>query len=151
VAPRLRSTRETPKAQRSRETGVLSLSVWAGILGICWRRFGDDAVAKMLMAAGRGSPEQAIQSVLQVPAEQLERDWHRSLSEQYGIVLQRTQLPSASARTIVAAKPGAGSINVSPSLSPDGTQVVVFSQRDVFSIELYLADAANRKVIKTFI
>ena len=64
-------------------------------------------------------------------------------------MLQRTQLPSASARTIAAAKPGEGSIDVSPSLSPDGTLVVVFSQRDVFSIDLYLADAANGKVIKT--
>jgi Tol biopolymer transport system component len=112
-------------------------------------RFGDDVIGRMLVAAGRGSAEQAIRSVLQVEPEQLERDWHRSLSEQYGMVLQRTEVPSASARTIVAAKPREGSINVSPSLSPDGTQVVVFSQRDVFSIDLYLADATNGRVIKT--
>jgi hypothetical protein len=118
---------------------------WAYVGG----RFGDDVIGRMLVAAGRGSAEQAIRSVLQVAPEQLESDWHRSLSEQYGILLQRTKPPSASARTIVAPKPGEGSINVSPSLSPDGSQVVVFSQRDVFSIDLYLADARTGKIIKT--
>jgi Tol biopolymer transport system component len=118
---------------------------WAYVGG----RFGDEVIGRMLVSAGRGNPEQAIRSVLQLEPEQIERDWHRSLSEQYRTVLQHTPLPSASGRTIVAAKPGKGSINVSPSLSPDGTRVVFFSQRDIFSIDLHLADATSGRVIKT--
>ena len=47
----------------------------------------------------------------------------------------------------------AGDLNVAPALSPDGSQVVFFSEKDLFSIDLYLADAATgqvrRKLIET--
>jgi Tol biopolymer transport system component len=112
-------------------------------------RFGDDVIGRMLVAAARGGPEQAIRSVLEVTPEELQNDWHRSLSDQYQVVLRNTQRASAAAATIVAAKPGRGSINVSPALSPDGSQVVIFSQRGIFSIDLYLADARTGKIIKT--
>jgi hypothetical protein len=112
-------------------------------------RFGDDVIGRMLVSASRNGPEQAIRSVLKVIPEELENDWHRSLSDQCNAVLQNTQPPSAFARTVVAAKPGEGSINVSPALSPDGSRVVIFSQQDIFSIDLYLVDAHTGKIIKT--
>ncbi len=39
-------------------------------------------------------------------------------------------------------------MNVSPELSPDGSHLMFFSERDLFSIELYLADARTGKVIR---
>ena len=39
-----------------------------------------------------------------------------------------------------------GQYNVSPSLSPDGSRMMFFSDRDLFSIDLYLADARTGKV-----
>lgn len=39
-------------------------------------------------------------------------------------------------------------MNVSPELSPDGSRLMFFSERDLFSIDLYLADARTGKVIR---
>ena len=39
-----------------------------------------------------------------------------------------------------------GQYNLTPSLSPDGSQMMFFSNRDLFSIDLYLADARTGKV-----
>ena len=39
-------------------------------------------------------------------------------------------------------------MNVSPELSPDGSRIMFFSERDLFSIDLYLADAQTGKVIR---
>lgn len=39
-------------------------------------------------------------------------------------------------------------MNVSPEISPDGSRVMFFSERDLFSIDLYLADAKTGKVIR---
>jgi WD40 repeat protein len=112
-------------------------------------RFGDDVIGRMLVAAARGGPEQSIHSVLKLTPEELEKDWHRSLSDHYRVVLQKTERAGDSAQTIIAAKSVRGSINVSPALSPDGNYVVIFSQRDPFSIDLYLADARTGKIIRT--
>src|SRR5690606_26867576 len=42
----------------------------------------------------------------------------------------------------------AGSMNVSPSISPNGKYVVYLSEQDLFSIDLYLADASTGKRIR---
>ena len=42
---------------------------------------------------------------------------------------------------------GSGRYNVGPRVSPDGKQVAFFSEKDLFSIDLYLADAESAKVL----
>src|SRR5206468_5307150 len=48
---------------------------------------------------------------------------------------------------------GVGRMNVSPALSPDGSQLVFLSERDGYSIDVYLADATTgvvrRKLVST--
>ena len=39
-----------------------------------------------------------------------------------------------------------GQYNLAPALSPDGSQMMFFSDRDLFSVDLYLADARTGKV-----
>ena len=42
----------------------------------------------------------------------------------------------------------AGEINISPSVSPDGRYVAFYSEKDLFSIDLYLAHAISGKIIR---
>ena len=42
---------------------------------------------------------------------------------------------------------GSGRYNVGPRVSPDGKQVAFFSEKDLFSIDLYLADAESGKML----
>ena len=42
-------------------------------------------------------------------------------------------------------------MNLSPALSPDGRRVVFLSERSLFSIDMYLADAATGKVTRKLV
>ena len=118
---------------------------WAYVGG----RYGDNVVGDMLRAgAGRdGGYEVAIESVLGVKTEELSKEWHSALFEAYRPVAERTKMPADVARALVPKKKGS-ELNVSPELSPDGSRMIFFSERDLFSIDLFLADARTGQVIR---
>ena len=55
--------------------------------------------------------------------------------------------PRVEGRLSLGSRGDRGRLNVSPSLSPDGKHVAFLSERDRFSIELFVADATNGQVI----
>jgi hypothetical protein len=113
-------------------------------------RYGDQAIGRMLKIAGRtGNIEGAINQILGITSEELSGDWHEALREQYEPILQATQPAEDQAQLLIGAEDWRGRINVSPSLSPDGRHVVFFSERGLFSIDLFLADAHTGEVIRT--
>ena len=110
-------------------------------------RWGEGAVARCLRAAGRaGDAEFALTTELGVPVDSLSRDWHRAIREWYAPLAAVTEKPDSTARPVAIAGRGAGELNVAPALSPDGRQVVFFSEKDLFSIEMYLADFASGRI-----
>jgi Tol biopolymer transport system component len=134
-------------------------AVWAYIAG----RWGDSAVTQILKQGGRtGGGVEAIERVLEIKEEQLTKDWHEALKQAYQVVTEPSQAPPAMRGLIAAAKPASsfahalitekqhgGNLNVGPALSPDGKYVVFLSEKGLFSIELYLADAKTGDVIRS--
>ncbi len=57
-------------------------------------------------------------------------------------------MPAAFATAVITRDGNRGQLNVSPEISPDGSRIMFFSERDLFSIDLYLADARTGKVIR---
>ncbi len=57
--------------------------------------------------------------------------------------------PEEAGTVLLAPETGGGQQNVSPSLSPDGRYVAFLSERDLFSIDLSLADARTGEIIRT--
>jgi hypothetical protein len=120
-------------------------ALWAYIGG----RWGDGAVRDMLVAGlSSGDPEAAIQSVLGVDEETLSADWHAALQQHFGDAARATRPMSAFGQRLTEPARLGGAINVSPSVSPDGTRVAFLSERDIFSIDLYVADARTGQVIR---
>ena len=118
---------------------------WAYVAG----RWGDYAVGRILKAAGRATDvEAAIASVTGVKTDTLSREWHEALRAWNGPIAKVTEGPEKSAKVLETESHGIGRYNVSPALSPDGTRMVFLSERDLFSIEAYLADARTGKVIR---
>jgi Tol biopolymer transport system component len=118
---------------------------WSYVAG----KYGDKVVGQMLLAAGRArSPEGAIKSVLAVEPAALVEAWHTALRDAYEPVLNATRPAKAQSNPIIVAKEDENSLNVSPALSPDGKKMVLFTERDIFSIELFLADAVTGKIEK---
>ena len=118
---------------------------WAFIGG----RYGDRVIGNMLRSgAGRDGYKGAFARVLGVSEQELSQQWHEATLAAYRPVAETTKPASALARPLIADKPGEGGLNVSPELSPDGSKVAFFSARDLFSIDLFIADATTGKVIR---
>lgn len=118
---------------------------WAYVGG----RYGDDKIGPMLLAANKtGSIEGALQTVLHVSGKQLSEDWKSAAEAAVQPVLAATQ-PIPAANLVVAAAPKqSAKMNVSPAVSPDGKYVMFYSERGLFSINLYLADARTGRIIR---
>lgn len=119
-------------------------ALWA-FVGGTW---GDDAVREIFLQSVRSSPSAAIQSVLGMPADTLSAAWRRALESAYGPVLERTSDPSEFGEPIVTEASAGGTMNLGPSLSPDGERVAFLSERGRFSIEMYVADAETGEVLR---
>jgi Tol biopolymer transport system component len=121
---------------------------WAYVAG----RWGDAAVGDMLRAAGaRGSAEAAMRSVLGVDAETFTRDWHEATRATYAPFLETTRIADAFGRALITRAGSGGTLNVGPALSPDGRRLVFLSERSLFSIDMYLADADTGRVIRRLV
>jgi Tol biopolymer transport system component len=118
---------------------------WAYVGG----RFGDRVVGDMLRAgAGRnGGPETAIEGILNVKVDELSKEWQAAIIKAYRPLAEATKMPGEIARQVIK-KRRDREINVSPEISPDGSRIMFFSERDLFSIDLFLADAKTGEVIR---
>jgi WD40 repeat protein len=117
-------------------------ALWSYIAG----RWGDEVVAQALRSASRQQDPLAIlESVTGLPEKELSKQWHEAIRDAYRPVYETKKDPTAYGRLLIS-EANAGDLNVAPSVSPDGSQVVFFSEKDLFSIDLYVADAATGKI-----
>jgi len=122
-------------------------SLWAYITG----KYGDDAVASLMKQVSRvGELESVMKRVLNVNFETLTAGWHQAMNETYDPIVEKTRLVEKNSRPLFMATEEKR-LNVSPALSPDGSQIVFLSSRDLFSIDMYLADAKTGKIIRKLI
>jgi Tol biopolymer transport system component len=124
-------------------------ALWAYMTG----RWGDEIIGKMMKSVGRaGDYEAVLEGVLGVKLKQLSADWHKAMQDAYGPLAEKTQLADKIARPLVKGTES-NPYNIAPSVSPDGKELVLLSSRDLFSVDLYLADAdtgkIRRKIIST--
>ena len=118
---------------------------WTYVTG----RWGDHVVGDMLRVAGAtGDPEMAMTRVLGVESKDLSKQWHDALRQQAALVRQQTRPPAEVGRVLHKAESDEQSLNVAPALSPDGKRLMFLSQRDLLSVDLYLADAETGKILR---
>lgn len=124
-------------------------SLWAYITG----KWGDESISTLLRQVSRtGQLEPALKRVLNVDFKTLTKEWHESMTKTYDPIAQVTRLSQEGSRVLFKGTEKSR-YNVSPVLSPDGGKVVFLSSRDLFSIDMYLANAQTgeilRKLVKT--
>ena len=121
---------------------------WAYVAG----RFGDRVVSEVFTAAvSDGNIDASIFAVLGLDTETLTRDWHESTRSTFAPVLETTRAPQTFAKALITRQGSGGEINIAPALSPDGRRVVFLSERSLFSIDMYLADAQSGTVIRKLV
>ncbi|HEX6135821.1 MAG TPA: BamA/TamA family outer membrane protein [Longimicrobiales bacterium] len=118
-------------------------ALWAYVAG----RYGDAAVTEVFRYATRAGFEAALERVLGVNSEQLSQDWITSIRATYLPVIAGRQRPQdAGDRILYEDEPGA--MHLAPAVSPDGRFVAFYGRRDIFTIDLYVADAQTGEIVK---
>jgi Tol biopolymer transport system component len=117
---------------------------WAYIGG----RYGDDAVIEIYRRSLRVGFEGAINQVIGMGTDTLSARWREQVEREYLPLMEGRSAPAEQGRLLLAPSTGAGRMNTSPSLSPDGRYVAFLSEKDLFSIDLYMADAATGEIIR---
>jgi Tol biopolymer transport system component len=115
-------------------------------------RFGDDAVIRYFLAAGTSDPETAFERSLGVPGKQIFTDWAESAREMYNPIIK--DRPANLGPPLIGGerKKGArGVLNVGPAYSPDGRYLAFLSTRNIFDIDIFLAEAATGKIIRRLV
>ncbi len=117
---------------------------WAYVGG----RWGDDTIRSMLdIGSQAGDPLVAIQQVLGLDDAQFSSDWHDAIRAAYGSVFEANTEPADVGTPLqTPRRGGGGELNIAPSISPDGKYLAFLSERSLFSIDLYVADAATGEV-----
>lgn len=121
---------------------------WSYVAG----RWGDGIIRPLLLAASqpRAGPA-AIENLLGVDLETLSADWHRTIVSEYRPVLASTTPLSQLGAPLISDDQHGGALNLGPELSPDGSKLVFLSERDLFSIDVFVADARTGRVLRTLI
>ncbi|MGH7578836.1 MAG: peptidase S9, partial [Gemmatimonadales bacterium] len=111
-------------------------------------RWGDEIMGDLLRAAGRSRDiSLGIRAVLAMTPDTLVARWHAASYAAYGALRGTTEpAESAGVRLIGLRNETYGGYNLAPAISPDGKQLMFLSDRDLFSIDLFLADATTGEV-----
>src|SRR5690606_6757216 len=115
---------------------------WAFVAGL----WGDRIIKPLFITTAKYGYEMAVDSVLGYDEKVVSSMWKLRTTDYYtpfmqdtiGAVGERLQNPD-----------DAGNINISPIVSPEGKYVIFYSERNLFSIDLFLADRATGRILRT--
>jgi hypothetical protein len=115
---------------------------WAYIGGT----YGDQYVKPLFYATLQYGLKEAVDSLFHIKLDSLSKDWKTTNEKYYKQFLNGRD--SLALGKIIYDKKNAGTMNVSPVVSPDGKKMIFLSEKDIFSMDLYIADLKTGKLKK---
>ena len=110
--------------------------------------YGDTTIVPLFKATARFGYENGIRYTFGYDDKTLSGLWKNAIEQHYRPMLR----PDSSQIRISGAKiidnKNAGNMNVAPAISPDGKHLAFLSEKDLFGIDLFLADAKTGKIIR---
>jgi Tol biopolymer transport system component len=123
-----------------------------GFMAYIGGRFGDPAVGRLLVEAAATRQQeitQAFPRALNVELDDLLADWNRDLRDHFGPMVEDAQAADEIGRVLL---PGVvrdlPSINLGPSLSPDGRRLIYLAQPQRLTLDLHLLDVETGEIIR---
>ncbi|MEZ4985091.1 MAG: hypothetical protein R2795_08670 [Saprospiraceae bacterium] len=107
---------------------------------------GDDIIAPFFEQTAQFGFDIACRRVIGMTSEDLSKLWVSAIKNHYKEQIgARTETLVGKA---IISKDNAGRLNVAPEISPNGQYVIFLSEKNVFGIDLFLADARTGKIIR---
>ena len=108
--------------------------------------YGDTVIMPLFIETAKYGYENAMRRVFGYDAQTISTLWKNSMESTYRNLNKDTTSNPIGVSLIN--RTNGGRMNVSPTISPDGKYVVYLSEQDLFSIDLFLADANTGKTIR---
>lgn len=117
-------------------------ALWAYIGG----RWGDPAVAAVFKTSLRKGWNGAVKEHLGLTSDSLSKVWLASVREAYLPLMQGRTAPNDAGQIVLGSSRSVGDMSVSPTLSPDGSRVAFLSRRELFTMDLFIADSRTGEI-----
>ncbi|ELR69593.1 tolB protein precursor [Fulvivirga imtechensis AK7] len=108
--------------------------------------WGDTIIKPVFIETARLGYEAGIQKVFNFDHATLSEMWKQSLKDYYLKYKEENNGPLIGHR--ILSEKTAGRINISPAVSPNGQYLAFLSEKDLFTIDLFLADARTGEIIR---
>ena len=110
--------------------------------------YGDTTIVPLFKATARFGYENGIRYTFGYDDKTLSGLWKNAIEQHYRPMLRAdsSQIKISGAKIID--NKNAGNMNVAPAVSPDGKYLAFLSEKDLFGIDLFLADAKTGKIIR---
>lgn len=115
---------------------------WAFLTGV----YGDNIIEPFFVATGKYGLETAVKRVLKTNVKTLSESWQNNLKDYYKNLLPRKKEDTVGKKLLSGEN--AGKMNIAPALSPNGKYVAFLSEKNLFSVDLFLAEARTGKIIR---
>ncbi len=110
------------------------------------RTWGDDVIPDLFMETAKWGYRRAIETTLDMSPSTFSEVWRNSYESHYRTFIPET-IPEMTGEKILFEET-AGRMNVSPSISPNGEYVAFFSEKDVFTLDLFIARSKDGKIVR---
>lgn len=111
-------------------------------------KYGDAAVTNLFKLGGRAGLDSAFVYALGITADSLSNEWKQAVRDTYLPLTEDRTVPTEAGRRLLSEDLDGGKINLAPTASPDGRYVAFISERDIFNINLFIANAETGEVIQ---
>jgi Tol biopolymer transport system component len=118
-------------------------SFWAFVVGV----YGDQAIQPLFVNTAKYGLEPAVRLTLGTTTDSLSSAWQETLRRHYGAWVQKGQKDDPPGKKVLS-DDNAGRMNICPVLSPNGRYVIFLSEKNLFTTDLFLADARTGKILK---
>lgn len=110
--------------------------------------YGDTTIVPLFKNTARFGYENAIKYTFGFDDRTLSGLWKNSIEEHYRPLLKADSSQIKISGTKIIDNKNAGNMNVAPAISPDGKYLAFLSEKDLFGIDLFLADAKTGRIIR---
>lgn len=110
--------------------------------------YGDTTIVPLFKATAKFGYENGIRYTLGYDDRALSGLWKNAIEQHYRPMLKADSSQIKISGTKIIDNKNAGNMNVAPAISPDGKYLSFLSEKDLFGIDLFLADAKTGKIIR---
>ena len=110
--------------------------------------YGDESIQDLYRIALQIGWEGGIGEVYGLSQDTLSAQWWDAIEAEYGPLMAGRTDPYQTGDVLLCVECGGGRVNVSPSMSPNGRYIVYQSEKDLFSMDMFLADVETGRILR---